>query len=115
MEPVFAGNHFIMRICLLIVIALSWLMAVPMVSGQSVAAPDPITAKLAPIMAEKKSEDRLNQLSDLGTKLSLAEIPQALAAAKGFQQWRDRVVLQNATLRHWAELAPADAFAYIGR
>ncbi|MGA3172580.1 MAG: hypothetical protein ABSE62_16385 [Chthoniobacteraceae bacterium] len=79
------------------------------------AAPDTITARLAPIMAEKKTQDRLTQLSDLGAKLSLSEIPQALAAAKGFKQWRERAVLQTTTLRHWAELAPADAFAYIGK
>jgi hypothetical protein len=107
--------RLMMRIYSFIVITLSWVAAVPMVSGEPTSAADTLTAKLAPIMAEKKPQDRLTQLSDLGTKLSLAEIPQALAASKGFKQWRERVVLQSATLRHWAELAPADAFAYIGK
>ena len=104
-----------MRIYLFIVITLSSLTAVSMAFDEPAAASDTFTAKLAPIMAEKKPQDRQDQLIDLGTKLSLAEIPQALAAAKGFKQWRDRVNLQIATLRHWAELAPADAFAYIGK
>lgn len=116
MPPALAGKFISMlRICPPLLITLSLLAAVPMASGKPVAAPGAITAKLAPIMAEKKAEDRLTQLSDLGTKLSLAEIPQALAASKDFKQWRDRAVFQTTTLRRWAELAPADAFANIAK
>jgi hypothetical protein len=74
---------------------------------------DSLVTKLDPIMAEKKPEDQLTQLANLGTKLSLEEIPRALAASRNFKQWRQRAVFQQATLQRWAELAPEAAFDYI--
>jgi hypothetical protein len=74
-----------------------------------------LTTRIQQVLAERKPHDQLRKLSDLGSKLSLEEIPQALAAAKDLKQWRQRAVLQQATLKHWAELAPAEAFDYIAK
>jgi len=79
------------------------------------AANDDITAMLNPIMAEKKSHDRLTKLSDIGGKLTLAEIPSALAAAKNLKQWREQAVLRQTVIRRWADLAPAEAFTYLAK
>lgn len=101
-----------MRLSLFFFIALL-IAGIRISSGEAVVAKDSVATRLEQVMAEKKPHERLTKLSELGAKLSLDEIPQALAASKGFKEWRDRAVLQLATLRHWAELAPAEAFDYI--
>jgi hypothetical protein len=96
-----------------LIIALS-VSVVPMAGGKPVdAKDDSVTAKIALIMAEPKPDERMNKLNELGLHLSATEIPQALAAAAGFKQWRDRTTLQQAAFRRWAELAPADAFDHM--
>jgi hypothetical protein len=105
--------YFMMRACLFSLMMLSWAAAVPMALGEPVAAADTIATKLGPIMAEKKTNDRLTKLTELGVNLSLAEIPQALTISHDFKQWRERAVFQTAVIQRWAELSPVDAFAHI--
>lgn len=83
--------------------------------GEAAVAKDGLQAKINQILTVKKPHDQLIQLSDLGTELPLDEIPQALAASQNLKQWRQRAVLQQATLQHWAELAPGAAFDYLGK
>lgn len=107
--------RFIMRtnlFALIIPFALS--LVTPSFGGPAVAK-DNLTAELGKIMAVEKPHERLTQLAELGPKLSLAEIPRALAATRNFKQWREGIVLQNSAIRHWAELVPADAFAYVAK
>jgi hypothetical protein len=103
-----------MRLTLVFFIVL-FMAGIQVSRGEPDVAKESLTAKIDQILAEKKPHDQLTQLSDLGTKLSLEEIPQALAASKNFKQWRQQVVLQQATLQHWAELAPEEAFDYIAK
>jgi hypothetical protein len=71
-----------------------------------------LSSRLTRIMSEKKVHDRLSKLSETGLHLTLEEIPDSLEAAKGFKQLREQVVLREATLKRWGELAPEKAFAY---
>ena len=103
--------------CLLVSSALT---TVPLQADEpaSVSAADtavPLGQRLSRISAEKKVRDRLKNLSDAGSKLAVGEIQESLLAAEGFKQLRERVVLREATLKRWSELAPAEAFAYIAK
>lgn len=104
---------FIMRTSLILLIIL-FALSLPSFAEPTVTR-DNLAATLAKIMAIEKPHERLTQLAELGPKLSLAEIPEALAATRHFKQWREGIVLQNSVIRHWAEVAPADAFAYAAR
>ena len=63
--------------------------------------------------AEKKIDDKLSALVELGKTLSLSEIPEAIKTADSLKELRDRVVLTESVLKRWGELAPAAAFAHI--
>lgn len=69
--------------------------------------------RLTKIRAEKKVRDRLAKLSETGLHLTLEEVPVSLEAAGGFKELREQVVLREATLKRWSELAPEEAFSYI--
>jgi hypothetical protein len=107
-------NNFMIRLPLSLFIVFP-MMVVQTSWGDPAEAKTDLQAKIDHILAVRKPHDQLTQLSDLGTKLPLDEIPQALAASQNLKQWRQRAVLQQATLQHWAELAPAQAFAYLGK
>jgi hypothetical protein len=66
-------------------------------------------------LREPQADKRLQLLSDLGANLSLAEIPDALKAADGLKELRERMVLRQATLIRWGELSPEDAFVQIAK
>jgi hypothetical protein len=90
------------------------LMALPAYAqGSGPGTHDSIGDRLATIMTVKKVGERLQKLSECGEKLSTREVPQALAMAKNFKQFRERVVFQKAALKRWAVLEPCAAFAYI--
>jgi len=70
-------------------------------------------ARLEKACAGKKTDDRLNALSEMGKTLTLSEIPEAIKAAESLRELRGRVVLTESALKRWGELAPAEAFARI--
>jgi len=75
--------------------------------------PQNLAARLNKACAEKKIDDRLNALAGFARSLSLSEIPEALKAADGLKQMRERVVLTESSLERWCDLAPDEAFARI--
>src|ERR1035437_8005522 len=75
--------------------------------------PPSVAARVEKACAEKKNDEKLSALVDLGKTLSLSEIPEAVKTAEGMKQLRDRVVLTESVLKRWGELTPAAAFAHI--
>jgi hypothetical protein len=70
---------------------------------------------LAQALHEPQVDKRLNRLADLGAKLSLSEIPDALKAAGDPGELRERMVFKQAVLIRWSQLAPEDAFTQIAK
>src|SRR5262249_18484681 len=64
---------------------------------------------------ETDLDKRLQQLADVGAKLSSAEIPAALKAADRMKELREQMVLKQTALSRWSELSPEDAFTWIAR
>jgi hypothetical protein len=85
------------------------------VAGSSNAPVARVSGAVQRALRETQVDKRLELLSDLGTSLSLAEIPEALTAAESLKELRERIVLKQTTLNRWAELAPAEAFAQIAK
>ncbi len=75
--------------------------------------PQSLAARVEKARAEKKIDDRLSALAELGKTLSLSEIPEAIKTADSLKQLRERVVLTESVFKRWGELAPAEAFAHI--
>jgi len=100
-------------ICLTI---LSAVFMATVAAGADTNTPPPgFSARLDAACAEKKVDVRLNALAGLATNLSLSEIPEAIKAAEGMKQLRERVVLTECVFKRWGELAPAEAFARIAK
>ena len=74
-----------------------------------------VRAAVEQALQEKQVDQRLQRLADLGAGLSLSEIPDALEAAGGLKELRERMVLKQALLIRWGELAPEVAFTQIAR
>jgi hypothetical protein len=64
-------------------------------------------------LSESQVDSRLHHLEDLATNLSLSEIPDALKAADGLKELRERMVLKQSSWQRWGELAPEDAFNHL--
>ena len=77
--------------------------------------PGAIKPGITAALAEKKAETRLKKLSELGSKLSLTEIPQALDVAADLGELRERAVLREAIVKRWSELSPLAALDYVNR
>jgi hypothetical protein len=76
---------------------------------------NPITVALTHALHEPDLDKRLEQIADVGAKLALAEIPDALKAADSLKELREQMVLKQSALSRWSELSPEDAFAWIAR
>lgn len=70
---------------------------------------------IAEAVAEKKADVRLKKLADLGGKISATEIPDALSAAAGLAELRERAVFRDAVVKRWAEFSPLAALDYVNQ
>src|SRR5665213_3538260 len=87
--------------------------ATVVVAGDKNIASESLAVRLNKACSEKKIDDRLNALANVAKTLSLPEITEAIKAAEGLKQLRERVVLTESVLKRWGELAPSEAFAHI--
>ncbi len=77
--------------------------------------PGDLAGRIEKACAEKKIDARLNALGGVASKLSLAEIPDALKLAEGLKSLREQLALRDTVLKRWGELAPAGAFAHVSQ
>jgi hypothetical protein len=101
---------FVRKSIVMVVIALAFALAAG--AAEQVQS-ESFRAKLKEALSESQVDSRLQRLSDLATSLSLPEIPDALKAADGLKELRERIVLKQSSLQRWGELAPEEAFNYI--
>ena len=72
-----------------------------------------LSSRLDQVLAEKPTEKELQALAELGANLSAPAIPKALVLGSQFKCLRERVVFQQSIFKHWSELEPEAALAYI--
>jgi hypothetical protein len=72
-----------------------------------------LALQVATVLSEAKADDRLKKLQELGSSLTLPQIPEALEAAKTLGELRARAVFQDAAVKRWAQLEPAGAWTYV--
>src|ERR1035437_1362785 len=80
-------------------------------AGTDANSPPPgFAARLNTACAEKKIDDKLSALVELGKTLALSEIPEAIRTAESLKQLRERVVLTESEHKLWDHLALIASF-----
>lgn len=74
-----------------------------------------LSARVAAVLQEKKVDDRLKNLAEVGANLSLAEIKEALALAETLAELRERAIFHEAIVKRWSLLEPADAWRHVAQ
>jgi hypothetical protein len=113
MRKVWKRCRDIMRVVFVIIACLFAITA----AGASPPSPHPkndqLKTRIGRALAEKRPHERQSKLSELADNLTTQEIPRALELSKCFEEWREQMVFQTASLRRWANIAPDDALCYI--
>jgi hypothetical protein len=72
-----------------------------------------VRARVDAALAENRPSARLKKLSEVSPTLTVDEIREAIEAASGLKEFRERGVLMGTVLRRWCELKPSAAFDYV--
>src|SRR5262249_11317975 len=86
------------------VVAAATLAPLPNTNAAATETNSAISVALTRALHEPDLDKRLEQISDVGMKLSLSEIPDALKAADSLKELREQMVLKQTTLSRWSEL-----------